>query len=425
MSPFTAAEFSDLMSSFKPMAGEAIAVAVSGGADSLSLTVMLGQWCRENNISLTALTVDHGLRDASAEEAKTVGKWLEKYDIPHVILRWGGEKPQRNIQDQARLARYRLMGEWCQKHRASKLFLAHHQGDQAETFLMRLFRGSGIDGLSAMKKHSSYPAALTGEGDVIICRPLLDISKDSLEGYLRDIPHEWIEDPSNHNDSYMRVKVRNLLRNSDIEGLNVGRMAQTAARMGRVQSLLAGLTKDVTQEAVTFLPEGYADVQCAPLLAAHEEISLRCLAFLIRRISGDKYSPRLTRLEALYGRLNKGDFSGQTLGGCQISGLKNGHVIVSREVAAIQDMRPLEPDQKIVWDGRFIIENHAIVGRLKRLESDDWKALCLAHDRLKKIKLLKIIRESLPCIISESGEPILPNFIEGFETTGFMANLRQ
>ncbi len=422
--PLTQSEFSDLLLPMKLVRGEAVAVAVSGGADSLALTLMLGDYCRTNGISLTAVTVDHGLRSEAAEEARQVGEWLKILGISHVILNWQGDKPHSNIQDQARLARYRLMGEWAQENNIAKLFLAHHQGDQAETFLIRLFRGSGVDGLSAMKQQSAFPHPFAIDGDITLCRPLLGVAKVRLEATLTQRGQPWIEDPSNQNDAYMRIKVRNLLLENDIEGLDTERLAQTAARMGRVQSLLHSLTEELIEKSVTFSPEGFVEILLPPLLSAHDEIALRCLASLTRRISGGQYAPRLARLEALYDRLKGSEFSGQTLGGCLVTPLPQRRIMISREVASIADAIDIESQMKLLWDGRFFIENRKAGGVLKKLETPQWQTACQENPNLKKLKLPKVIRDSLPCIVSEGGEVILPTFIFGFEKKGFLATFK-
>ena len=421
--PLSPLEFSELMAPMGCSDGENLAVAVSGGADSLALTLMLGEWCRRHDISLTAITVDHGLRTEAAAEARQVTDRLKHYDIAHVTLTWGGDKPHSNIQDQARRARYRLMGEWCRSHGVGKLFLGHHQDDQAETFLIRLFRGSGVDGLAAMKPQAAFPVSVPGMGTV--CRPLLTVPKDRLKATLRHMGQEWIDDPSNEDVSYTRIKIRNLLAEKDIDGLTAARMAGTAARMGRVQSLLISLTADLEREAVTWFPEGYVEVAVAPLISAHEEISLRCLATLLRQISGGTYAPRLTRLEALYGKLRAGDFAGQTLGSCLILPLSDNRIRISREVAGISESCDLERDSDLIWDGRFVIKNGAITGHLKKIEQAEWQQICHQNPALEKLKFAKVIRDSLPCIITDTGKIILPTFIPGFEETGFQAVLKQ
>ncbi|MCF8475127.1 MAG: tRNA lysidine(34) synthetase TilS [Emcibacter sp.] len=414
-------EFSEFFQTREAINDDRVAVAVSGGADSLALAILLGEWCRGQGISLTALTVDHGLRPEAAIEAEQVGTWLKKYDIPHFILKWEGEKPHSNIQDEARLARYTLMGNWCARHKIRKLFLAHHQGDQAETFLIRLFRGSGVNGLSAMKSISDFPVSLDTGATVMLVRPLLNVTKERLEATLLDHKQNWIEDPSNQNESYTRIKVRNLLRDSDIEGLNTERMAKTAVRMGRVQSLLQSLTDELSERAVRFHPEAYAVVNLDILLAAHEEISLRLLSYLVRELSGGPYSPRLTKLEALYHNLKEADFMGQTLRGCLITPMAGNQIMISRESSAIDDVIDLKNSCVTLWDGRFLVENEGKTGRLQKLGAASWKKACQDHPDLKKLKLLKIIRDSLPCIISHDGSVLLPDFIQGFEKNGFKA----
>lgn len=420
--PLTDDDFSGLMVPVMPRAGAPVAVAVSGGADSLALTLLLGRWCAARDVPLTAITVDHGLRADSAQEARQVAAWLKKYDIPHIILTWSGDKPRSNIQDRARLARYHLMGQWCQENRVRRLFLGHHQGDQAETFLIRLFRGSGVDGLSAMKIQSDYPLPFPG---LVICRPLLYTARERLAATLREIDQVWIEDPSNRDEHYTRVKIRNLLQHNDIEGLGPQRMAQTAARMGRVQSLLKSLTDRVTAEAATVFPEGYARINPEILLAAHEEIALRTLAALLRRVGGGDYAPRLAKLEALYERVKVADFAGQTLAGCRISARRAGHITISREGAAIQEERDLDAGSVTLWDGRFLIENRRVAGRLKKLGDAGWRQVRQENPDLENPGLPGGVRESLPCIIPPDGRVILPDFMPGFAKTGFRATFRQ
>lgn len=428
--PLTSSEFFDFLLPLQLVRGVGLAVAVSGGADSMALTLLLGEYCKAHHIPLTALTVDHGLRAEAAEEAQQVAQWLKKYDIPHVTLQWLGDKPNSNIQDQARLARYKLMGQWCQKNAVSRLFLAHHIDDQAETFLMRLFRGSGVDGLSAMKRQSDFPVPLPGGRAVTICRPLLNVAKLRLCAGLTQAKQAWIEDPSNENESYTRVKVRHLLRDNEIEGLDAERMAGTAARMGRVQSLLQSLTLEVSRKSVTYHAQGYAMVSLPSLLLAHDEIVLRCLASVLRTVGGGKYAPRLKRLEALYDKLKygasgKGGFSGQTLGGCVISSQAGNCIMVSREGAAITETVALENPGVTLWDGRFVIEHKAVIGLLKKLEQGEWLELCRENPALKKLKLPKLVRDGLPCILLREGNIILPDVIPGFDRSGFIAVFQQ
>ena len=133
-----------------------LAVAVSGGGDSMGLVILANRWARQRGGQVTALTIDHGLRKGAAKEAEKVGKWLSKYSIKHVVLKWRGDKPITGIQEAARNARYRLMDQWCQNNHILHLLLAHTLDDQAETLLMRLQRGSGLDGRNQIKGCGLY-----------------------------------------------------------------------------------------------------------------------------------------------------------------------------------------------------------------------------------------------------------------------------
>ena len=147
-----------------------IAVGLSGGPDSMVLTALARDWAAERQGMLTALTVDHGLRRESAAEAQTVAAWCADAEIAHEILAWQGEKPANGIQAAARDARYRLLADWCGRNGCTELLVGHTQNDQAETFLLRMNRGSGIAGLAAM------PLVSFRDG-LRLVRPLLTASR--------------------------------------------------------------------------------------------------------------------------------------------------------------------------------------------------------------------------------------------------------
>ena len=136
--------------------GNRAAIAVSGGGDSVALMHLAADWSKRHGVtSPVVLTVDHGLRAQSASDATKVANWAEDLGLKAAVLVWQGAKPRAGIEQHARNARYSLLGEWCITHRIPYLLLGHTRDDQAETFLMRLARGSGIDGLSAMPARGS------------------------------------------------------------------------------------------------------------------------------------------------------------------------------------------------------------------------------------------------------------------------------
>src|SRR5579863_7596340 len=144
----------------------------------MALTLLTERWVRARGGALTALTIDHRLRRDSAGEARQVGAWLGARGIGHCILPWEGPRPTRSIAAAARAARYGRLEAWCGEHGVLHLLVAHQREDQAETLLLRLARGSGLDGLAGM-------AAVVEHPNCRILRPLLDQSRARLVAVLR------------------------------------------------------------------------------------------------------------------------------------------------------------------------------------------------------------------------------------------------
>jgi tRNA(Ile)-lysidine synthase len=419
LNPLSNDDFENLMGALDIGAPWSIAVAVSGGADSLALTLLLNQHCKNHNIRLVALTVDHGLREKSEKEAEQVKFWLAAQDIDLHILTWIGHKPNANIHDEARNARYRLMGQWCADNEVSHLFLAHHKQDQAETFLMRLFRGSGIDGLSAMKKVAEFPTAKTTGDFPKIYRPLLDVNKSRLEDYLRQRGQEWIEDPSNENKKFTRVQVRDLMQNSEIEGLNADRLSATAQRMRRVRSLLEELSKTAESDYVIYNEFGFACLDRNFHKNLHEEISLRLLSEILKNVSGSEYPPRHQKLTALLDNLETPEFAGQTLSGVIIFQYSESQIIFARELRDVPVEINISKAKQCMWDSRYLLEVDHISGKVVPIDENILgyisEVLPDLKERLATIfehhQLRDRILPSLPCIIDDNGKVMLPDFL--------------
>lgn len=289
-------------------AGTKVAVAVSGGADSMAC-VLLAKHC---GLQPVALTVDHGLRSEAASEARQVGEWMQHYEIPHEMLLWEGEKPVSNIQGEARQARYQIMAEYCQANDIKALFTGHHLDDQAETVLLRLMRGSGVDGLSAMLEDSH----LYG---VRVVRPLLAVRKEALCHFLQGQGQSWVEDPSNDNTDYARVEVRRFLSTSREPELLIRRLADTAQSMQRSRAYIQmHVEDDMARVVVHWGEDGAACVNRRGLVQLHPEAAYRILATLVHNIGQEAYKPRFEALERLYAALKEETFRGATLGHCRI-----------------------------------------------------------------------------------------------------------
>ncbi|CUW41177.1 tRNA(Ile)-lysidine synthase [Magnetospirillum sp. XM-1] len=355
--PLTSDDFSRLMAPLGPFeTTPRLAVAVSGGADSLALALLAAQWARERGGEAIALTVDHGLRPDSAAEAKRVGGWLAAHGIAQHILAWEGDKPRADLQAAARDARYRLLGEACAARGILHLLLAHHMDDQAETLLLRLGRGSGLDGLSAMA-----PERPTAWGRLL--RPLLGLPRARLEATLRQRGQDWICDPSNANPAFARVRLRRLAPVLAAEGLRPERLAATARSLARAQDAVEAMVAEAAARHVILDPAGYARLNPAALSGLPDEVGLRLLARLLLSVGGEAHTPRLERLERLYDALRSGLETARTLAGCRIVP-QGAATVVCREPERVEGMLPLVPGARIRWDGRFevVVAAHAPPG---------------------------------------------------------------
>jgi tRNA(Ile)-lysidine synthase len=344
--PLEAAEFAARMARFAPFEpAPHLVVAVSGGADSLALALLAQRWAEAAGGRVTALTVDHRLRAAAASEAAQTGEWLAARGIAHVILRRDALADCGGVQAAARAARYRLLEEWCAASGVLHLLVAHNLEDQAETLLLRLARGSGVDGLAGM-------AACIEHRQCRLLRPLLTIPRARPEATLREMGQPWIDDPSNHDPAYARVRLRQAQGILTASGLGTERLAETAARLGRARRTLEGAVAALLAAAVLMHPAGFARVDAAALAAAPDEVALRALAAVLVTVGGDAYPPRLERLERLYHAWREGLGGGRTLGGCRVLPRKGG-VLVCREAAAVAPPVAAPPGAAVDWDGRF------------------------------------------------------------------------
>ena len=394
MDSITGEEFVELMRQVGLEPGsKTVAVGVSGGADSMALALLAAEWG-----SVRAVTFDHGLRPGSDKEAERVGKWLDARDIAHAVLTHDEKLADSNIQAEAREARYRALEEWCRAEGINDLLVAHHQDDQAETFLLRLARGSGVDGLAAMTKVGALPS---GAASPRLLRPLLDIPKGRLEATLRSYRQEWIEDPSNADPKFDRAKIRKLLRKADVEGLNAPRLAATAARMRRARMALESYAGELLAAAVEWRPEGFARLSLPQLMAAPEETGLRVLSRILMIVAGRKYPVREERLERLFASLTGA--AAATLGGCQIFSVGPERLIICREPAMIDDSVQLLPGESAVWDARFDVSLSAdsVPGKISNVGAEGWRQLVKAEPELKANTLPHPVRLGLPSLWQE------------------------
>lgn len=282
-----------------------LAVAVSGGADSMALLLLTHAWAQKNNGKAIALTVDHGLRPEAKLEAEKVAQWCSARGIEHHTLTWKPPSPETTLQQEARDARYALLTKWCKAHGVKDLLTAHHRGDQAETLFFRLARGSTIRGLACMQNISE----LNG---IRLVRPLLSFGKKELIEYLQQQKQEWIEDPSNQNMRYTRNSIRAQLQSlPDADDIEM-RAANVASAFGRIRAKLDAKTAAAFHSTV-ILDRDSATIDATSFTNLPPEIALLMLAELIQKLTGDDHPPRTEKLERLYGWLKTPDHMRTTL----------------------------------------------------------------------------------------------------------------
>ena len=413
--PITEIEFDRMMTPLGPFERPPdIAVAVSGGADSMALVLLADGWVRRRAGRMTALVVDHGLRADSRDEVARVAAWLAARDVAAVVLTWSGPKPTTDIQARARVARYRLLGEWCRGAGVLHLLLAHHRDDQAETVLLRLERHSGPDGLAAM-------AAVVETPDARYLRPLLATPKARLYATLEACRQPWVEDPSNRDVVFARGRLRALMPALADAGVTAERLSRVAAALGRARGVVDTAVAALLADTVAPHPAGFCRLDPVRYAGAPAEIARRALARIVQCVGGGEYAPRSDRLERLHGALAEGYLDhGRTLGGCRALPRRDG-VLICREPAAATEESALEAGGSVRWDGRFTLRATAAAGpasghfMVRKLGPDGWRVAVARQPALRKTAVPAAVRPGLPAIYDLDGLLAVPHL-------GFMRN---
>ena len=303
-------KFIDFMRGFY---GKKLAVAVSGGVDSVALL----HWLVEIGADIVCLHVNHGLRAAAKTEAKYVNDLCKKLNIPCHVFVWNGEKPSAGLEAAARSARYKFMTDFCHENGIEYLLTAHQADDQIETFLMNLSRGSGVFGLAAMQ-------SVAERDGIKIVRPLLNISRDELREYCDSRGIKYFTDEMNSDARYTRVRIRqnrHLLR--DKLGISDERVLLAIENLNRARDAIA---TDVDKLVADVMGNGFAMFSDSFLFDLMPDIRLKFIGTLVQKIGGDNYQPRLNSLRLALDNLH-GDCK-FTLGHCTLRRLGTRILIV-------------------------------------------------------------------------------------------------
>jgi len=331
MTPVSVAEVDSLFSGLENL--PVLVLAVSGGPDSTALMWLAARWQKSlaRKPELIAVTVDHALRPESAREAAAVKRLATTLGIEHRVLRWRGRKPQSGLQQAARQARYALLAKAAREAGAMHIVTAHTLDDQAETVLIRMSRGSGLTGLSAMASVSRLP---NGESRIALLRPLLDVPKSRLLATLRAANIAFADDPSNRDPRFARVRLRSLMDGLAREGLDAARLSVLARRLKRADAAVeAVVDRAVAAFGNAAQKSGRIVFPLQKLAGLPAEIALRLIGRAVAQV-GDEGPVELGKLETLAAALQAAQAAEEprirrTLAGAVLT-LADGHLAVER-----------------------------------------------------------------------------------------------
>ncbi len=326
---------------FLPDPPRRIGVAVSGGSDSLALLHLLHEFSAQRGIALFAATVDHGLRPEAQAEAGQVAALCKEMGVPHDTLRWTGWDHSGNLQNAARLARYRLLSDWGRARNVGVIALGHTLDDQAETFVMRLARRAGVDGLAAMEP-------LFNRNEMQWIRPLLGARRAQLRDYLADRNVQWADDPSNDDDRFDRIRARKALAVLGTLGIDPGALSDVAQNMAAAKQALTRHTLDIARDCVT-LKLGAVGIAEDALRTQPPDLQRRLLLHALHWVNSAVYAPRATGLAHVTATLAQQ--TSATLQGCELR--RKGQTLwIFRELQAVRNVETRVTD---LWDNRWKI----------------------------------------------------------------------
>lgn len=341
-----------------------MAVAVSGGGDSIALLSAMARYTTDRKIELHVITVDHGLRPEFKHEVAVVTALCQKLGLQHHLEFWSGWDGAGNMQAEAREGRYALMADWAYAKQIEHIAVAHTADDQAETFLMRLARSAGVDGLSAMSPR-------TVRHGITWLRPFLGTRRDALRLYLQASGLKWVDDPSNRNRDFERVRVRDALTVLETLGIGIEALVDVTAHMKQARDALDWQAFLVARDLVR-IEAGAVTMELNLFRAQPVEIKRRLLIHSLKWLSGHYYPARRDGISRMLDAIGEGRT--MTLEGCQVS-QANGIIWIYRELNALDGVVAEVGD---TWDDRWIIDGPE--------DDPDITVMALGYDALASLK---------------------------------------
>ena len=302
---------------------EPFIVAVSGGPDSLALAFLTKVYSVKYKLRCRYFIVDHKLRRESTNEAKKVKKVLKSFDIKAEILTWNGKKPTKNIQSLARKKRYELLFSKCKKLKLQNLVTGHHLDDLFENFFIRMIRGSGLKGLVSLEKKTKFFS-------INLIRPLLDFEKKDLEFISNHVFNFFVNDPSNEDNKFQRIKIRNIISEFKNNGLDKDKLFLTLKNLKKSNQALMFYVQQ-NKKINSFLHKNNRELILNKNFFSHPyEVVFRSLSDYLK-IIGDKYNfTRGKKIDLILNKIKKNAFKKETLAGCVIKKV-NQTVIITKE----------------------------------------------------------------------------------------------
>ncbi|MCG6904629.1 MAG: tRNA lysidine(34) synthetase TilS [Rhodobacter sp.] len=330
---------------FRQDTPEKIALAVSGGGDSMALLHLGRAWAGNRGVLVSVVTVDHGLRPESGAEAEFVARAAARLDLPHETLRWTSWDGQGNLQDAARTARRALIEGWARTNAISHVLTGHTADDQAETVLLRLARGSGVDGLAGISE--------TERHDLTWLRPLLAMRRDSLRAYLRAENVDWVEDPSNDDLRFDRVRARRMMAGLADLGLTTERLLRTADHMQAARASLWAAARDKARDQIA-QQAGDLILSPAVLDLNDSDTGRRLFAAAICWIASAPHRPRFASLRKAASALLAGQRT--TLHGVLMTPEGAGFRLTREAAATTPVVRSqVAAGETMCWDNRWLM----------------------------------------------------------------------
>ena len=288
-----------------------IIVAVSGGPDSLALSFLAKIYSIIKSIDIKYFIVDHRLRKNSKLEAKNVQKKLKNFSIKLNILTWKGKKPRKNIQSIAREKRYKLLTDEAKKFKIKNILLGHHLDDLFENFFIRILRGSGLKGLISLDKEAHL-------NQVNLIRPLIEIDKKDLIYISNYIFGSYVKDPSNEDDIFKRVKIRNFLKQLSLEGFDRKKFFLTIKNLKFANENIEFYIKKNLEDNLTTLTKKNIIILKENFFSQSNEVVFRSLSEVIKIVGKKHYAVRGKKIDKVIDLIRTKSSFKVTLGGCII-----------------------------------------------------------------------------------------------------------